>query len=308
MIKRYCLIIISALFLSALFAAAQEVENSSDTNGKNETIQQQVQPEIIDEQQNTNLGHSPENNENPNPTTTHIPFLLIVLLFTSLISTAVALFIAYKFYFWRTRLQDTGALYPEEWSEFLADVANRTNENSDALQKLEIAINTKLKFSEKSYQLLIEEFQVNRKHTEALKEMLLVFQQTLKQKEDEIDRLKQGYDFTILKKSLIQLANLHAECVALLNKDIENKNLKNFEMLLLDLIEKAGVIVDSPDIGEDFSALADYVEVVGHTSINGQNLDKGQISEVLSKIYLYKQGESNTVLRKSKVKYHLPEE
>ena len=103
-------------------------------------------------------------------------------------------------------------------------------------------------------------------------------------------------------------ANLHAECVALLNKDIENKNLKNFEMLLLDLIETAGVIVDSPDIGEDFSALADYVEVVGHTSINGQNLDKGQISEVLSKIYLYKQGESNTVLRKSKVKYHLPEE
>ena len=65
LIKRYCLIIISALFLSALFATGQEVENSSDTNGKNETIQQQVQPEIIDEQQNTNLGHSPENNENP---------------------------------------------------------------------------------------------------------------------------------------------------------------------------------------------------------------------------------------------------
>jgi len=308
LLKKYISILVVTLLFLANSLVAQEVESLSNTSEGNAAVQTQEESEITGEENINNLDQSPEKKDTPNPTATHIPFLFIILMSISVISTGFAVFIAYKFYFWRTRLQNTGALYPEEWSEFLAAVANRTNENSDALQKLEEAINAKLGFSEKSYRSLIEEFQVNRQHTEALKEMLLVFQQTLKQKDDEIDRLKQGYDFTILKKSLIQLANLHAECVVLLEKDYENKNLKNFEILLLDLIETAGVIVDMPDIGEDFSTLADYVEVVGHTSMSDKKLAKGQISEVLSKIYLYKHGEVNTVLRKSKVKYYLPEE
>jgi len=238
----------------------------------------------------------------------HIPTWLIFLCSISLISTVFSLFIAYKFYTWRTQLRDTGALTPEEWSQYLGAVGNRTDENTTAVKSLEQMIINQISFSEKSYHTLQESFKTNLNQNESVKEMLLTFQKTLSDKDTEIDRLKKGYDFTILKKTLVQLSSLHAECVEILSKDLENRNLKNFEVLFSDVLESAGVIIEAPDIGTDFSQIADYIEVVGFTTNSQQNLEKGQISEVLSKLYLYKSEDKITVLKKSKVKYHLPKE
>jgi len=203
-----------------------------------------------------------------------------------------------KFYNWRQKIDLSGALVPEEWAEYLIKLAENINDQNIHLQKL-TSDNLRLSRLVDTNQNKILEL------IASSKEILLTFQTSLQEKDDEINRLKIGYDFKIQKDLLNQLVQLHSNCIEIIEKNEINKGLVNIEILLRDLLESSGVLISKPPIGTDFSAISDLIEVTGYSSDPSGNLQKGQISEVLTDYYLYDSGTRQTVLKPAKIKYFL---
>tara|TARA_A100001015_G_scaffold277502_1_gene336752 strand:- start:884 stop:1753 length:870 start_codon:yes stop_codon:yes gene_type:complete len=230
-----------------------------------------------------------------------IYYLMAGITIFALILAAIACFVAIKFYLWRRTIDNSGAMYPEEWGAYLERVSNEVQRQAAELGELR-NINTKLAGFVQSVG------QENVREVKSIKEIMLEFRKNLDAKDDEILRLRKGYDYVIMKKILTQLAILHEKCKELLSTDQDNKSLKNFEILLKDNLVSSGVEFLSPDLGTDYSKLADYVEVVGYTPISNRNFRTGDISEVVSPAYIYRAGGAVSVLRKAKIKYWALEE
>ena len=190
--------------------------------------------------------------------------LTLILLFLSITLAAVSIFVSYKFYMWRSRVEVTGALVPEKWADHLYKLGQKVEKNDQTLAE-NINLNIQITdFLNKTNKVTTENInQVNKAALE-LKEMLLKFQTALDEKDKEISRLKEGYDFVILKKEMKSLSNLHFQICELISTDPANKNLKTFEVLLRDHLENVGIELEN--LGKDFSLLSDYVDVVGHIS------------------------------------------
>lgn len=241
-------------------------------------------------------------------TSSSVDPVLVIILTTSLLVSVIALWVAYRFYRWRTQIDVTGALVPEHWAQNITNLTDAINSFRDVLeQHLRGNIEQNQNFS-KAQDSITSKTDTISQTLHATQDMLLKFQQTIDMKDAEISRLKQGYDTKILKKSILGMINLHTHIVTILSNDPENKRLKNVEFLMRDEIESSGVEISKVPLGEDFAKLSEYVEVIGHTSDTNVDLVKGQISEVVSEMYLMRTEDKLNVLRKAKVKYHLPQE
>lgn len=241
-------------------------------------------------------------------TSSSVDPVLVIILTTSLLVSVIALWVAYRFYRWRTQIDVTGALVPEHWAQNITNLTDAINSFRDVLeQHLRGNIEQNQNFS-KAQDSITSKTDTISETLHATQDMLLKFQQTIDMKDAEISRLKQGYDTKILKKSILGMINLHTHIVTILSNDPENKRLKNVEFLMRDEIESSGVEISKVPLGEDFAKLSEYVEVIGHTSDTNVDLVKGQISEVVSEMYLMRTEDKLNVLRKAKVKYHLPQE
>lgn len=234
--------------------------------------------------------------------------VLFIILTISILASAFSLWIAYRFYRWRTRIDVTGALVPEHWAQNITNLADAIKSFRDVLvQQIQSNVEQNQNFSKAQSSITIKMDAIS-ETLQVTQEMLLKFQQTIDMKDAEISRLKQGYDTKILKKSILGMINLHTQMIIISSNDPENKRLKNVEFLMRDEIESSGVEISKVPLGEDFAKLSEYVEVVGHTSDSNVDLVKGQISEVVSEMYLMRTEDKLDVLRKAKVKYHLPQE
>jgi hypothetical protein len=230
-----------------------------------------------------------------------IYYLMTGITIFSLILAAVASFVSIKFYMWRQTIDLQGALVPEQWAGSLKELSTEVQRQAAHLIEL-TEVDAKLA------RIVQSVGQENIKEGRSIKEILLEFRQSLDSKDQEIVRLKQGYDLAILKKFLVQLAILHEQCKNILVSDPNNKSLINFEILLRDNLESSGAEIENISKGVDFAELGELVEVVGYTHVSAQDLKMGEISEVLSSAYVYRIGERTTVLRKAKIKYYVPEE
>lgn len=235
----------------------------------------------------------------------NIHTLMVVITLVSVLVAGVSSFVAYKFYYWRRTIDTTGSLAPESWGEYLESIGNVIQGSS---KDVGLAVHDNISTMQKVHKAALQSTSQISKETNEIKEMLLTFQGSLDEKDREIARLKEGYDFQILKNTLIQLATLHSQFLELVSKNPDNKLMSNCEILIRDLIENAGVEIGTPKKGELFSDYPDLVEVVGHTSSNGAGTEKGQISTVHSYYYVFEGPASRAVLKKAKITYYLPED
>ena len=234
--------------------------------------------------------------------------LLYIITILSVLAAICSSIVAFKFYSWRQKLDLTGAMVPEHWAEYLESVGSNLNKQTEVIERLDHSNKEQINSNQKSQKFIQANTQKVFQESESTKDMLLEFQASLDAKDKEISRLKEGYDIKILRNILIQLITLHAQCLELMNKEKENKLLSNFEVLIRDTIEHSGVEIGAPSIGKAFSDYAEFVEAIGSTTAQNTNLQKGQISQIFSYFYVFKGASSRTVLKKSKIKYHLPEE
>jgi len=233
-----------------------------------------------------------------------LPFITIF----SLIVAGLASVTSFKFYSWRHRIDLTGALVPEKWAEKLEGFQGNMQELFSAQNSVNQAIQNFSDDSAKLSQFVQSGSNESLKQIKSSQEMLLTFQVSLEEKDKEIRRLKEGYDFKIISNLLSQLVSLHASNVEMLKRDSENKSLSNFEILLRDILESSGVEIFEPEIGIDFSEINDRIDVMGSTTVVNSRLKTGQISQVLSCGYIFKSSTGEKVMKKSKINYHLVEE
>ena len=246
-----------------------------------------------------NIPNEQENKTNKvNGHTINFQPVWIILTLLSISVAGLSAFVALKFYNWRQKIDLTGALVPEVWAEHLINLAEKINDQGTRIQNLASDNLTLSKLVDTNQNKILG-------HIAASKEILLTFQTSLQEKDNEINRLKIGYDFKIQKDLLLQLVQLHSNCIEIIAKNEVNKGLVNIEILFRDLLESSGVSISKPPIGTDFSTISDLIEVTGYSSDASSNLQKGQISEVLSDYYLYDNGARKTVLKPAKIKYYL---
>ena len=140
---------------------------------------------------------------------------------------------------------------------------------------------------------------------QSIKDMLMRFQSALDDKDKEIERLKEGYDMSILESHLKRIARLHIRVIQKAEDDPANKFLRNIGLMIEDSLEESGVTLEHPKKGGDAKEIWDRVEFVGHTSTPDPSLGRGQISEVISPAYIFSSG---SVLVRAAVKIYEPDD
>lgn len=125
-------------------------------------------------------------------------------------------------------------LMPSEWAELINYLAQGSQNNEEILKKLFIL-----------NQELPENF-LNLKNT------FLELQKKLDTQDNEIDRLKKGYDNHITKKIITRFIKVFEYVGDLKKINSEDSNLKNISLLLEDALADCNVSEFRPEINSDF--------------------------------------------------------
>ena len=87
-------------------------------------------------------------------------------------------------------------------------------------------------------------FEGIKEEVQSIKNMLMNFQSTLDDKDEEIKRLKEGYDASILKSHLERIARVHTSVIQRVAKDPDNKFLRNIGVMIEDSLGESGVTLE----------------------------------------------------------------
>jgi hypothetical protein len=168
----------------------------------------------------------------------------------TLLITAVSLGISFWLYYIRSLyLKDGPALVPEKWGVLLADLTHVTNQTN---------INTVENLSS----LIRESSHLSRK-SEALLESFLTLQETISNRDEEIARLKKGYDSKIFKRFITRFIRVSIALHEVRREASDSDQAKNYKYLcrlIQSALEECGVEQLSPEIGVDYRQLGSEVD------------------------------------------------
>lgn len=180
---------------------------------------------------------------------------------------------------------------PEEWAKHLLDV-------SDSMEKLKNS-------NAKDLNKLTE---VAKYETALIKNMVetyMTLQDALNQKDDEIRRLKTGYDMQIFRKFLNRFIRVDQAFKELLGEDeITPQRVKAVQYLMQDALEECGVEAFEPEIGQDYrktEGLGDHPQHVLTTNDD----DEFKISHVIEPGYRLRNGEQFETIKPAKVSIYM---
>ncbi len=187
------------------------------------------------------------------PLNREAPTWLVIVLLASLSTTVASLGYAHRLHLSRVRLENTGALVPEEWANFLQLV----NDGQKKVLERQARLG---KYVEAQLSKVSEGQSANQRS-------LLTFQKSLDDKDKLIERLRNGYDTQLVKKYLSRLVDLYLKICERSEKADDARELRNVAALLWDTLELAGVEKFEPEIGEKIDQLAFAVELSEQASV-----------------------------------------
>ena len=116
-------------------------------------------------------------------TSSSVDPVLVIILTISLLVSVIALWVAYRFYRWRTQIDVTGALVPEHWAQNITNLTDAINSFRDVLeQHLRGNIEQNQNFS-KAQDSIKSKTDTISETLQATQDMLLKFQQTIDMKD-----------------------------------------------------------------------------------------------------------------------------
>jgi hypothetical protein len=169
--------------------------------------------------------------------TTHW-FLIFGLIFITIISLIISF---WNYHVRSIYLKDGPALVPERWGLILSELIE--------VWKLQ---HTQSQSSLSSVQRYTEE---QTKRSNDLLESFLTLQDALTLRDEEISRLKKGYDAKIFKRFLMRFVRVDRslrEMAAEFSDDNHKKNYKYLVRLMQDALEECGVEQFIPELGSDY--------------------------------------------------------
>ena len=170
------------------------------------------------------------------------PVIYWVLIFGLVFLAIVSLIISFWSYHIRAVfLKDGPALVPERWGQILKELIDVWK-----------AHNLQSQSSMSSMQKHTEE---QTQKSNELMESFLSLQGALTVRDEEISRLKKGYDAKIFKRFLMRFVRVDRSLRDLRNEfkgDAHQKNYKYLSRLMMDALEECGVEQFNPEIGTDY--------------------------------------------------------
>jgi ABC-type multidrug transport system fused ATPase/permease subunit len=185
-----------------------------------------------------NLQTSSDNSTYPNY------LLLIILALLSLISVSISLWL----YWWRKKLIESKEIMmvPEAFAGNLEKLASSVHESGSMVAKAVNQQTEVVSHTSTSLSSLNEDIQ-------KMIEIHMKLQSSLNEKDDEIKRLKKGYDADIFHNFLLRFTRVDRNMRGYLAKEeIDLAGLKQIHEVMEDALEECGVESFSPETGVDY--------------------------------------------------------
>ena len=216
--------------------------NKSDTEEKADgEDNNQENNEILTKEVNSNLQIIDLEPESDPSYEVHVYIYIIIII--SLLLAFSGAWISYWLYKWRKKLiskegKNNVIIVPEEFWESQQKIFKYFNELAENVGVLNENLNKDIDSLNKQYNELMDNF--------------LTLRKALDERDTEIKRLKEGYDQTIIKKSLRRFLKTH-QSVCDSFKDNQTDEMEQILYLFNDALEEAGVETFSPELNALYS-------------------------------------------------------
>src|SRR4051794_12381229 len=227
-------------------------------------------------------------------------FVVLVLLFTMAVATAISIVTSYYLYRWRRIVAFDGKLItvPEE----LISTLTILGKGLKAVQRAVGAVGSDQKRQENN--ILLEVGNTNKAIKQVL-ESAVSLQGALDQRDAEIERLKQGYDAELIRRFVarfirVKIALSDAQATGATGAN----TLHDIHRLLDDALDECGVEEFRPQISDDFRTAAgvgDNPRIVQTEDVS-QNF---RIADILEPGYRFRTGPNRDVILPAKVSIYV---
>ena len=173
--------------------------------------------------------------------------LALVVTAVSVLLALVAVAVAAWLYYWRRALlANPSALVPEQWAGLL-------RQNTGAVIKAAKGNEAGLNNFEET---LGQQSQIIKN----LFDTTMMMNRKLDEKDEEIRRLKKGYDGSLFLDFVKRFANVDKEVDFLVeSQSITEQDLQRLQLLMSDALEECRVEKFNPDVGTDYRELGQFV-------------------------------------------------
>ena len=227
--------------------------------------------------------------------------LTLAVIFLS-ITTLISIIISFYLYRWRKILLSKPHTHlPEDTGKFLSGLDDGYKQILEFLKNDWHLMRKNLSNNEKRIETELNE---QTKKIKVLEEMFLKLQGSLNDKDNEIERLKEGYDNKIYRKYLLRFIRVNqAIDDSIDDVNIDKSTLISIKELLMDALSECEVESFSPNVGEKYHkafGVADNPKEVPPDSPNDEN----KIAEIVEHGYKMKTPSGYEVVLPAKVKIY----
>lgn len=205
------------------------------------------------------------------------------------ISLAYFVYVSFK---WRTILSNSGqvALVPERWGAIIEETVKAT--------KFSISTN------ENAARLTSISFEACKDQYSDLLDGLIKLQDNVDRRDDQIRKLEEGYDRSILKRYLTRLIRIH-RFVAEIKADAGDTapEILQVSRLLDNALEDGDITVRYPEVGSDSRKLGDLIE--DSIKVKSSEEDKNWlVRSVITPAYIYDADGVNVTMSQARVEVY----
>lgn len=208
------------------------------------------------------------------------PFLAILALIT--FALIFQIWAAFK---WRESLIKSGsvALVPERWGRLI--------------HSLQIEQARTAKVHEEESRLIFQ----NNEAVSGLVETVMTFKAAIEERDEEIKKLKAGYDYGILKAYFAKLIRLNETLVEVSGERPDDRDVEFLSRSMTAILDDCNIGAVSPSIGSDVRDLGAIVDDNVKFEITSEPSQAHLVSEVLSLAYVYDPEGVRQIIKPAKV-------
>lgn len=211
-------------------------------------------------------------------------FALIILSLTTLLSVAISFYL----YKWRRiLLANPNTVVPEEWAKSLMVMGDNIN-------KINSSVNNSLNS-------VSEEAASSTQKINQMTETYMELQSVLDEKDQEIKRLRTGYDAEIFKRFISRFIRIEQSLDDFIQDEGEKESYTFLKRLFEDALEECGVCKFEPQVGEDYRKAVGISDNPKKEATTDKEKDF-QISEVIEAGYHTIGGEIKHIIIPAKVR------
>jgi len=222
--------------------------------------------------------------------------ILLSIVLTLAVTTAVAVATSYGFYRWRKTLTLEGKVVtiPEELIATLSAVSKR-------LRAVESSVARMAADTDRQGNELLRNMTTTDKTISQLFEAFVSLQSALDQRDAEINRLKRGYDADLTRRFVARFIRVKMALADAENLEATDPNtLHQIRRLLDDALDECGVEEFKPGLNEDFRSargVADNPRIL-ETEEASKHF---KIADVLEPGYRFRTGEADNIILPARV-------